>query len=232
MKEKIIELRKSGLSYNKIADILGCSKSTISYHCNNENLQEPILQTSDELIRNIKNDSEFLKIREIAEKYNISESTVSKYSIPKYSKRIINKCANCDEPAKNKYCSNKCSHENKHKEAYSDYLNNNEKYCRGNYTPKCFKDFFINEQDNKCSICEIEPNWMGKVLTFVIDHIDGNASNNSRSNIRMICPNCDSQTDTFKSKNKNSTRRNYWKEKIINDIENNKEVTAKVVNKV
>lgn len=36
-----------------------------------------------------------------------------------------------------------------------------------------------------------------------------------RSNIRLICPNCDSQTDTFKSKNKNSTRRNYYREKIL-----------------
>jgi hypothetical protein len=53
--------------------------------------------------------------------------------------------------------------------------------------------------------------------------IDGDASNNLRSNIRMICPNCDSQTDTFKSKNKNSKRRNYWKEKIINNLTNNSE---------
>ena len=55
-------------------------------------------------------------------------------------------------------------------------------------------------------------------LNGSIDHIDGDASNNKRENIRMICPNCDSQTETFKSKNKNSKRRNYWKEKIIKNI--------------
>ena len=37
----------------------------------------------------------------------------------------------------------------------------------------------------------------------------------------MICPNCDSQLETYKSKNKNSTRRNYWKDKIIRDIQGN-----------
>lgn len=51
-----------------------------------------------------------------------------------------------------------------------------------------------------------------------MDHIDGDAANNIRDNIRLICPNCDSQLDTFKSKNKYSTRRNYWKEHIIKKL--------------
>lgn len=33
MKDKIFELRKSGLSFNQISEKLGCAKSTISYHC-------------------------------------------------------------------------------------------------------------------------------------------------------------------------------------------------------
>jgi DNA-binding CsgD family transcriptional regulator len=86
MKDKIIELRKMGFSYNKIVELLGCSKSTISYHCKNENLEEPIKQIDDELINNIRNDSEKLKIKEIANKYQISESSVKRHSLPKYSK--------------------------------------------------------------------------------------------------------------------------------------------------
>lgn len=35
MKNEIIELRKNGKSYNDIAEILNCSKGTISYHCKN-----------------------------------------------------------------------------------------------------------------------------------------------------------------------------------------------------
>lgn len=74
------------------------------------------------------------------------------------------------------------------------------------------------EQENKCAICGCEPFHNGKNLIFVLDHIDGDASNNRRDNLRMICPNCDSQLETFKSKNKNSTRRNYWKEHILRNI--------------
>ena len=33
MKERILALRNEGLTYNEIKDLLGCSKSTISYHC-------------------------------------------------------------------------------------------------------------------------------------------------------------------------------------------------------
>ena len=225
MKEKIIELRKSGLSYNKISEILGCSKSTISYHCKNESLEKPNKHINDDLIECIKLDSISFTIKEIANKYKISESSVKKYSLPKYSKSNLKKCLNCDNQTKNKFCCNKCSSDFRHKESYVHYLNNSSEYCKGNYTPKNFKDFFLIEQNFKCSICNINNLWMNKKLTFVIDHIDGDASNNKRENIRMICPNCDSQTETFKSKNKNSKRRNYWKEKILSnlDINNNGE---------
>jgi len=34
--------------------------------------------------------------------------------------------------------------------------------------------------------------WNGKELHFILDHIDGDASNNHKENLRLICPNCDS----------------------------------------
>jgi orotate phosphoribosyltransferase-like protein len=37
-KEKIIHLRKNGFSIDEISKQIGCSKSTVSYHVNNENL--------------------------------------------------------------------------------------------------------------------------------------------------------------------------------------------------
>ena len=43
--------------------------------------------------------------------------------------------------------------------------------------------------------------WNGKPLVFDMDHIDGNSDNNLRENVRAVCPNCHSQTPTFKAKN-------------------------------
>ncbi len=129
-------------------------------------------------------------------------------------------CLNCgkETKGKNKFCSFECSCEYRHKEAYKKYLQDSETYCKGNYTPKNFKNEFMNEQENKCAICGCSPVHNGKPLVFVLDHIDGDASNNKRDNLRMVCPNCDSQLPTFKSKNKNSTRRNYWREHILNSL--------------
>lgn len=48
MREKILELRNQGKSYNQIAEILGCSKSTISYYCG-DNQKEKVRERTKKL---------------------------------------------------------------------------------------------------------------------------------------------------------------------------------------
>ena len=57
-----------------------------------------------------------------------------------------------------------------------------------------------------CAICGGSNMWLGLPLAFVIDHIDGNPENNHRENLRLICPNCDSQLPTYKSRNRGKGR--------------------------
>ena len=68
------------------------------------------------------------------------------------------------------------------------------------------RDYIYNQQKGSCAICGLNGEWNYKPLNMVLDHIDGNAGNNNRSNLRLICPNCDSQLETFKSRNKKSAR--------------------------
>lgn len=49
---------------------------------------------------------------------------------------------------------------------------------------------------NQCEICGITE-WNGKPINCQLDHIDGNKYNQSLENLRIICPNCHSQTETF-----------------------------------
>lgn len=68
---------------------------------------------------------------------------------------------------------------------------------------KVLKKRLIEENiiDNKCSDCDIEPFWNGKELTFHLDHINGDNKDNSIENLRFLCPNCHSQTNTYCGRN-------------------------------
>jgi Zn finger protein HypA/HybF involved in hydrogenase expression len=51
----------------------------------------------------------------------------------------------------------------------------------------------------ECEVCEITE-WNGQPITIELDHIDGNRNNHSLENLKMLCPNCHSQTSTFRGK--------------------------------
>jgi len=56
-------------------------------------------------------------------------------------------------------------------------------YLKGEYTP------YI------CSICGQKPFWFGKELTLILDHINGNNTDDRFDNLRWVCPNCNQQLD-------------------------------------
>jgi hypothetical protein len=85
-----------------------------------------------------------------------------------------------------KYCSNECQGEFQIKQRFNIHTQWNVRM--GRYLKKI--------RGNRCEECNIE-NWNGKPLTFQIDHVNGNRTDNRFENLKVICPNCHTQCDTW-----------------------------------
>jgi hypothetical protein len=62
------------------------------------------------------------------------------------------------------------------------------------------KRILVDQRGWRCEVCGLSE-WMDKRIPLEIDHIDGNSHNNVEQNLRLICPNCHAQTETYKGAN-------------------------------
>jgi hypothetical protein len=154
------------------------------------------------------------RIKELNIPYHYNEKKINTENIIKSNKkRAIREkkfCSLCSDEISYDNKSGLCEvhyKENRNKNKLEHWLKtgNAQKAISATLTG-VIRNYIYASQNNNCSICGINRNWNGKQLNFVLDHINGDASNDSKENLRLVCPNCDSQLDTFKSKNKNSKR--------------------------
>lgn len=66
--------------------------------------------------------------------------------------------------------------------------------------PAVLKKFLIKERGYMCESCGLT-HWLGEVIPLQLDHINGDSDNNSRINLRIMCPTCHSMTPTFGARN-------------------------------
>lgn len=116
-------------------------------------------------------------------------------------------CLNCNNEFRHrkghglgKYCSNVCQQEYGYKTITLLRFNAGEIEDR-----RTLRKILSKEIKDVCFECGIKE-WNGKELSLQVDHINGDASNNNPDNLRLLCPNCHSQTDTYVAKNKGNGR--------------------------
>jgi 5-methylcytosine-specific restriction endonuclease McrA len=115
--------------------------------------------------------------------------------------------------SKGKYCSNKCQ---QNYELHNIYIPAALKGELGWKSMPVLRRVITELKGYRCSneVCGLLDVWHGHKLVLQLDHIDGNPDNNDIDNLRFLCPNCHSQTPTYKGGNiKNRKKDTRSKEK-------------------
>lgn len=127
-------------------------------------------------------------------------------------KREIKYCLNCNKATLRsgyKYCSIACQMDFQ----YKTYI---KKWKKGEVNGliesigvvnKYIKRYLREKFEDKCCLCGwSQVNTVTNLVPLSADHIDGNWQNNREENLRLLCPNCDSLTSTYKNLNKGKGR--------------------------
>lgn len=79
-------------------------------------------------------------------------------------------------------------------------------YGRGHLKRRLIQEGIL---PNRCSNpeCRVDATWLGKPLALVLDHLNGVGDDHRLENLRLLCPNCNSQTETFCGRNITYQRR-------------------------
>ena len=120
-------------------------------------------------------------------------------------------CLNCGKVLSNrqtKYCSNICQADYQYKQYINRWKSGEETGLSGEYgISQHIRRYLIDKYSCKCQLCGWgETNPYTNTVPLEIHHIDGDYKNNNEDNLQLICPNCHSLTETYKSHNKNGRK--------------------------
>lgn len=209
----------NGLTYDEIAEFLNRTKKSVRIKLNKFGVYvKPKIYTIEKKCIHCNNDfisfiseerkycSQSCSAKENNKLYVKRQKTESNVEVKNLNKQIKN-CLNCGceiNDSTKTYCNQICFHENRKKNIFNLIDNNNT-----TLNSRQYKKYLIEKYGNKCMECGWgEKNPKSNTIPIELEHIDGNGSNNTLSNLKLLCPNCHSLTPTYKGANKGNGRHN------------------------
>lgn len=119
-------------------------------------------------------------------------------------------CIHCKNEAtfrvskRNIYCSIQCQQDHGRDLYIKDWLDGKIQ-IHSSGTNRRIKEYVLKKQGYKCAKCSLTE-WNNAPLVLELEHKDGDSRNNDIDNLECLCPNCHSQTPTYKNRNKGNGR--------------------------
>ena len=200
-KEKLIELVKESNSFNDLTVKVGYSSASsgsvqrvrnrvkqeniCTKHFSIRNGRTPLADIKKEKFIEVVNNS--LNIKDILEYFNFSPNSGSMAQLVR--KRINNLNLDISHFGKKP---------NRYKYTLEELLIDNSSYSTYKLKKRLIKEGIL---EYRCTECRITNKYNKKTIELQLDHINGKAKDHRIENLRILCPNCHSQTDTFGGKN-------------------------------
>lgn len=220
-RDRIISLLLEGRSYREIIAATGAAKGTISFHAkrlgnpNRRQLSEKAMRAKEMISLGKKNPEirlvtglSLTRICELRKELNISG--ISSWSSDDWkefqnlydSGLSIRACCSAFQITMGSvsYAKQRGLFVGRPKKCIPIELVTveNGTYARGNLKKRLIESGLLR---NECIECGVGPFWNSKPLTLSLDHINGVNNDNRLENLRLLCPNCHSQTATFAGRN-------------------------------
>lgn len=112
------------------------------------------------------------------------------------------------------------SNENKIKVAIEEGFVENSIMCNSFIKKYLISHFKVEERCESCGITE----WNTSKISFELDHINGASTDNRFENLRLLCPNCHSQTKNFRGRNINNGKEKVPEERFVEILRGSKNI--------